>query len=248
MISRIVLILLLIFTSFKAISQYDGKGENYSRYRPGMMWFFTGVRPASVEKPRKYDRLMVDLNFTNFISKGKWGFARLLSVGTNVHTMFDFPLVKDNWCSIGLGLTYSFQSIKHNQFLHKDSISDHTILEPFKNDSLFFANRFVQHSFSIPLELRFRGKSWRHLKVHLGTRIGINFATYQKDVTKDQGKRSVVRYNDLRDDNLYYVSSYIRFGLRNVSFYAQYQWTSTFTKKESFDMHPLQLGITLSLF
>ena len=73
-------------------AQYDGKGPEYSDTDLVLCGFFTGIKPASVDKPRKYDRIMVDLNFTNFLSKGKWGFARLSSIGTNVHTMFDFLL------------------------------------------------------------------------------------------------------------------------------------------------------------
>ena len=46
-------ILILCLASFTATAQYDGKGENeVSRFRPGFIWYFTGLKPAKVEKVR----------------------------------------------------------------------------------------------------------------------------------------------------------------------------------------------------
>ena len=51
-----LLILFVFLSAGKAYSQYNSEGKDLiSRFHPGTMWFYTGLRPATPEKVRKYD-------------------------------------------------------------------------------------------------------------------------------------------------------------------------------------------------
>ena len=56
-----LLILFVFLSAGKAYSQYNSEGKDLiSRFHPGTMWFYTGLRPATPEKVRKYDRLSLN--------------------------------------------------------------------------------------------------------------------------------------------------------------------------------------------
>ena len=67
--SKIILIFLSI--GLQASAQYDSEGENTSRFRPGLFWYFTGYRPAIPGKVRKYDRLIFDLTYSDWTGDRK---------------------------------------------------------------------------------------------------------------------------------------------------------------------------------
>ena len=65
---KLILSIIICVVSGNAISQYNSEGEDLiSRFRPGSMWFYTGLRPATPEKVRKYDRLIFDVTYNDWI-------------------------------------------------------------------------------------------------------------------------------------------------------------------------------------
>ena len=245
---NIKILFFVILSPIVLRAQYDGEGDLKSRHRPGIMWYLTGMKPAATGKPRKYDRLMVDLNYNTYMDSASVRWVNWKSLGTNVHTMMEVPLVSKNVFSFAFGITYGFQSINLNPSLISDSSNSYTLWDQSLHLYNYKARKYNQHQFSIPIEFRLRTKGWKHVKVHLGSRFGYRFKSYQKDVYFENNHRKVDRYKGVYDQNQLFVSSYIRIGLRNISLYAEYHWLNEFNHSKSIVLKPINLGITFSLF
>ena len=60
---------LIIFLLLTKLVTFGQDKELITRYRPGVMWFLTGIRPAQPEKVRKYDRLIFDITYNDWIGR-----------------------------------------------------------------------------------------------------------------------------------------------------------------------------------
>ncbi len=243
------LIVLLCTLSLQA--QYDGQDSLIkSRYRPGFMWFYTGLRPADVEKPRKYDRLMVDVSYSMLLKDNKEIIETLpiSSFGTGIHLMFDKPLTKRNGVALGFGLSYKIQRAGY-----KGSFS--TMVSPVDVEYMEYGTAqnttinkqsFVNQSFAIPLELRFRMRKWRQAKLHLGGFVGYRFLTYTKVHTNESKYVLKSRITNLNEPLDYGV--HLRFGIRNWAIFGSYSLAKQFKEGQSTVINPVSFGLTISLF
>ena len=65
---RFILIALISLVGLCSFAQYNSEPNLISRYKPGVMFHYTGLRPAEAEKAQKYDRLVFDITYnTNSI-------------------------------------------------------------------------------------------------------------------------------------------------------------------------------------
>ncbi len=235
--------------SFAAKAQYDSKGDSIqSRFRPGAMWFFTGWRPASIERVRKYDRLIFDVTYNDWIGDKDLFTNHWASIGLNTNFMFDIPLTNGNTVSIGAGLSHSYSVTRHNGRLTGiDSIGITTWEEKQPTDE-FRKSIFGGHSFSIPLEIRFHKESWRHFKFHIGGKIGVQTSLYSKYVTGPWLDRDVVKNYNFPDQNNLLYSAHIRLGFRNWAFFGSYNFNKLFSNPNSIQLNQVQMGLSISLF
>ncbi|MCO4814389.1 MAG: hypothetical protein KC454_06730 [Flavobacteriales bacterium] len=247
---RLIIFLGLLGISFNSLSQYDGEGENeISRFRPGVMWFYTGMRPAKPGKPNKYDRLIFDITYNDWIGDRDPFKNPPLSLGLNTNLMFDVPLTKGNTIAFGWGISHQIFNIRHDEMLVSDDGSKTTILIPIASTGFSPKKRsLVGNSFSVPLEVRFRKKSWKHLKVHLGGKIGYQLRLTEKTVGKYDGHKVVYRRHGFPNNSKLIYSTHVRFGLRNWALYASYNLNSIFLNKESTQLNLIQFGLSISLF
>ena len=248
---KLVVIGVTFMIPFFGLSQYDGKGEDEaSRFRPGSMWFFTGLRPAKESKARKYDRLIFDLTYNDWIGDRDLFQNHWASIGFNTNLMFDIPLTKGNTVSFGIGVSHQWVNIRHDNHLRR-TISDESTNYEMKDplDS-FDKSKYGSHSFGVPIELRFRNESWRHFKFHMGGRIGYKVQAYSKYSGinlqgSDKYENKTMGYYD--DTPLVY-SAHIRLGLRNWGIFGSYSFNKMFSKTESTQLNLLQFGLSISLF
>jgi len=247
---RIIIFLGILGMSFNSFSQYDGEGENeISRFRPGFMWFYTGLRPGKPEKARKYDRLIFDLTYNDWVGDRNPFENPPLSLGLNTNLMFDIPLTKGNTVAFGWGISHQFFTIRHSELLFIDEINNSTILTPIDFPDLSFRKRsLIGNSFSVPLEFRFRKKSWKHFKVHLGGRIGYQLQLKQKTVGEFDGHKEVYKRHGYPDNSELIYSPHVRLGLRNWALYASYNLNPIFLNKKSTQLNLIQFGLSISLF
>lgn len=229
-------------------AQYDSEGEEISRFRPGTMWFFTGFRPAKVDKPRKYDRLIFDLNYNDWTGdlkplKNSWA-----SIGFTTNLMFDIPLSPKNTVALGLGIAHQLMRIQHDGLFMTDSISHVTLYHSKDSSDHFKRSVLGGHSISIPLEIRFRNASWKHLKFHLGGRIGYQLNLFNKFVYQTDEGRDVYKQIGFSDQTKLLYSVHTRIGFRNWALYGSYSLNKVFSESGSVQLNVIQLGMSISLF
>jgi len=246
--SKLFTIVVFLTVSIFGMSQYNSEGADLiSRFRPGVMWFNTGMRPAEIEKVRKYDRLVFDLTYSDWSGEPKPFQNKWASIGLNSSVYFDIPLVKNNVISFGTGLSHSLFAIHHDNLFVSDPSGQYTLYNEL--DTMpFDKNKLVGNSISIPIELRFRSKGWKHVKFHVGGKIGYQLNLFQKmHYTGDNG-RIIEKSFDIADVNKLNYSLHLRFGIRNWAIFASYNLNGVFKSSESIKMNLLQFGLSISLY
>jgi hypothetical protein len=212
------------------------------------MWFYTGFRPATPEKVRKYDRLMFDVTYNTFTGalkpfKNNWN-----SIGFNTNLMFDIPITKGNTVSFGVGLTHSLFKVETSgKAFNADTSYTFTELstyQPFAEESRYL----IGNSFAVPMEFRFRTKGWKHFKVHIGGRIGYQSNLYSKTINHFQNGKQVFKDHSFIDVNPLIYSAHVRFGIRNWAVYGSYNLNSLFKNASSVQLNLFQVGLSVSLF
>lgn len=238
--------LFLLLFATTATAQYDSKGEKeISRFRPGTFWFFTGTRPAKLDKVRKYDRLIFDITYNDWKGDLKPFQVKPTSIGFGTNLLFDVPLTIGNTISLGWGLNYQRIHVQHNNTFFtnlKDGWTQYAI-SPVTGKASFNYNQF-----SIPLEIRFRKESWKHFKLHVGGKIGYITNGYQKNILDDGSGRTVIKDYHFPDINKLQYSAHLRFGVRNYALFGEYNFSQLFSNAASTQLNIFRLGLSISLF
>lgn len=246
---RIFILSFMLLMSFKPFAQYSSEGEDLiSRFRPGTMWFFTGLRPAIPEKVTKYDRLMFDVTYNTWSGDIKPFRSKWNSIGLNTSFMFDIPLTKGNTVSFGTGLSHSIFKIHSASHIFVTDSSNiftkHYLSAGFIPDQ----NYICGNSISVPLEFRFRTKGWKHFKVHAGGKIGYQLNLYSKVVTNGENGKYIQKDHDFADVSRLIYSAHVRIGIRNWALFGSYNFNTLFSNRSSVKLNVLQVGLTISLF
>jgi hypothetical protein len=212
------------------------------------MWFYTGLKPAKVDKVRKYDRLIFDITYNDWVGDNDLFQNHWASIGLNTNFMFDIPLVKKNKIALGIGVAHQFTNIRHNGHLVRDNVAGTTIYAPQNPSDDFKKSVFGGNSFSIPVELRFRNEGWRHFKFHIGGKIGYQANAFSKYVSKIDGDRQISKSYGFPDNNKLLYSAHVRIGLRNWALFASYNFNTNFSNSESVQLNQVQAGLSISLY
>jgi len=244
--NKILIIFSLLLVS-NAFGQYDSKGDLRSRFRAGFMWYYTGIRPATPEKVRKYDRLIFDVVYNDWNGDVKPFKNHWSSIGLNTNFMFDIPLTKGNTVSLGVGVAHQLMRIRHDDLFYKyDTPAKTTYVEDYMG--AYDKSMLMGNMFAIPVELRFRKESWRHFKFHIGGKIGLQANMYSKQVFNEGSNRDVVKDYGFPDLNRLVYGAHMRLGLRNWALYASYNFNPIFKNSESTKLNQLQFGLSISLY
>ena len=239
----------MCFIALSSFSQYDGEGaDEVSRFRPGAMWFYTGVRPAKTDKPNKYDRLIVDVTYNDWIGDEDLFQNSWASIGANTNLMFDIPLTKGNRVALGLGVSHQYTNVRHDNKFVVDQDANTTTYAFKDSTDIFRKSMFIGNSFSVPFELRFRSSSWKHIKFHLGFKLGYQVNTLSKNVFIIKGQKEVSKRYGSADENKFIYSAHARLGFRKWALYASYNFNTIFSNSKSTQLNAVQFGLSRSLF
>ena len=242
-----ILLLGCLLIAISANAQYDSKGETPSMFRPGFMWYFTGIRPAKEERVRKYDRLIFDITYNDWSGDQAPFQNHWASIGFNTNFMFDIPLTKGNTVALGIGVSHQLMRVRHDALFTKSDNPVSTSLVP-KGTQTFNKNILVGNAFSMPIELRFHKESWKHFKLHLGGKVGYQANMFSKTVFGSGNNRDVVKDYGFSDLNPLIYSAHIRFGFRAWALYASYNFNRIFQESASTQLNQLQFGLSISLY
>ena len=83
--NKLLILFGCLIVSNVLFGQYTSEGESTSRFRGGIMWFNTGLRPVKIDKIRKYDRLIFDVTYNDWVGnqklfRNKWSSSRMSSL------------------------------------------------------------------------------------------------------------------------------------------------------------------------
>lgn len=238
-----------IMFTFLVLNTFAQDGDLVSRHRPGFMWFDNGMKPAILEKVRKYDRLIFDVVYNDWVSKSHKAFkVSPLSIGFNVNFMFDIPITKGNTSSFGIGFAYGLYRIRMNDFFVRNDVEGSTKLIHDISQYGIEKSVFKLNSLSIPFEYRLRGKNWKHTKLHFGAKASFFF--YPSTTLSAKSGKIVSQQKNVGfyDFNHFNASAYLRFGIRNWSIFASYNFIPLFKDESSTVLNPIQAGVSISLY
>jgi len=240
--NRILLLFLILWNSLEAQQDPD----LISRHRPGILWYFTGMRPLKDADNRKYDRLIVDVTYNDWLGAVSPFENRWNSIGINTNFMFDVRSKKYQSLSFGWGFAYAFSNVSTNRKLIEAN-SNVVILANKSTLDSYNHNAIQAHRFYIPLELRFASKKWNRIKFIIGANVGIQPFLNQVFLTKSEGEKEYFT-KELSDRSLLSYGVHFRAGTRGLALFGSYQFNSLFKSRESVKLHPFQFGLSISLF
>jgi len=188
------------------------------------------------------DRLIFEVNYTNWLNAPKGIKSDWKCVGFAFATMFDKPFGSSNFSlGYGIGLYIHNYSSNANFIYQLDSTNSQvkTVLEP--KTIPYIANRYNERSFEIPIELRFRTKTATMFKMMLGGKIGYVISDFRKT---DDADGRVRRYNVQNINRLRYGVVF-RIGIEQVCLTASYYLSEVFTKNGPQGVMPYSVGIAI---
>lgn len=229
---------------FGIVQAQKNDSQLISRHRPGLFWYFDGLHQSKNTDNHKYDRLIFDVTYNDWLGDLKPFQNRWNSIGFNTNIMKDLKFKKTTCFSLGIGFGYGFSTISSFQkflvekqlvkitTIEKSVISDHT--------------RTISHRFFVPIELRFSTKNWKRIKFSIGGSFGINTQFYQTLI--DQNNSKLESLNLKANTPLINFGVHSRFGLRNLALFGSYQFNNLFLGRGNPNLHQLQFGLSISLF
>jgi hypothetical protein len=241
---KFIAVILFFFICGSIEAQQDP--ELISRHRPGVLWYFTGLRPLQDADNRKYDRLIVDVTYNDWLGAVSPFENRWNSLGVNTNFMFDVRSKKNQAISFGWGFAYAYSTVATDKKFLIASDNSVSISPKLMMDN-YTLNTIHSHRFYIPLELRFASKKWSRFKFIIGANVGIQPFLNQVFLTKSDGEKEYFT-NVLSDRNLLSYGVHFRAGTRNLALFGSYQFNSLFKSRESVKLHPFQFGLSISLF
>lgn len=220
-----------------------------SRNRPGLFWFYSGIRAMNQSDLHKYDRLLLDVFYCDWNTKAVKAFqSRWNSIGFNIQTLFDIPLNQQNTVAAGIGLGFEHTRLQSNFVLNRNELSNSTTLSDFLAVLDYEKSVFKTNKLFIPIELRIRSAGWKHFKLVLGGRIGYQFSNstlLQYHNAESEIRQTTVGFYDFQPVSL---STHVRIGIRNWAITGSYNLNPYFKKAESTKINGFHLGVSLSIF
>jgi len=221
-----------------------------------MLFNFLGVFSQEKKKPKEDDefhiknyklepgdRLIIEVNHTSWVGFPPSVKIKTPSIGVNLALMFDKAIGKSNF-TIGYGIgLFSHNFHSNADFIYvKDSVSNTftTKLEPYTRPVSL--NRYAEKILEVPVELRFRTKTDRQFKIHVGGKIGYVVNNF-RSIRDNDGK---VRVYDIKNiDPLRYGVNF-RIGFEQIAICATYYLSEVFNKNRGpAGVHPFALGIAI---
>jgi hypothetical protein len=234
--------LILIISSSLHAQKNDS--QLISRHRPGLFWYFDGLRQTKSTDNHKYDRFVFDLTYNDWVDDLKPFKNRWNSIGFNVNFMKDIKFKKTKVFSLGLGAGYGLSSISSQQIFPTEN--NQLVISNIQKPSIYDHTCIKIHRLFIPLELRFSTKNWNRWKFVIGGSFGINAGMNQRMIGSDGSKMERTSLSSTASLLNYGIHS--RLGYRNISLFGSYQINNLFRGRGNPDLHLFQLGLSISLF
>lgn len=230
-----------IFVLFCFVGLAYGQNEKLiTRYKPGIMWYYNGLRPLNDSKLKKFDRLIVDVVYNDWYCNNAYLISNSWkSIGYNVNLMFEERSKKNNRFSFGYGIRYTFSNIRTDYNLTQGH-GDVLVNQRTSTDT-YGVNLLREHSVVVPLEFRFGNPKPRAFKLNIGAFVGYGFPIQQS--TKYDNTKFKSQINNTSGIK---YGVHARIGGRALAGFFSVQLGQLF--KKSVPVYPVQVGVSYSLF
>ncbi|HEY0262469.1 MAG TPA: porin family protein [Chitinophagales bacterium] len=190
------------------------------------------------------DRLVLDLNATNWIQNDPSLKTKAYSRGFNFYFMWDFQ-IKHSFFSIAPGLGVSQTNVyTRSTLVDTGGMAKFT---PIADPSNIKTNKLTVTYLEIPLEFRFRTKpdklenQWKFV---VGFKAGVRVDGYTKTTTKDPKQTTILKpYPDL---NLFRCGPTLRIGYSAFNITAYYGVLGLFKKDKGPQINEFSVGISFN--
>lgn len=209
----------------------------------------TGKKPESEFDLKNYksdqnDRLILEINHTGWLGiPAQVAQSSSKCIGFNVALMFDKPIGHSAF-SFGYGVGFFSHNFHSNAdfVYHQDTVNKGLItsLEPFNRPVSL--NRYAQKILEIPIEFRYRTKTDRQFKIHVGGKIGYVVNDF-RSIRDNDGK---IRIYEIKNINPLRYGVNFRIGFEQVAITASYYFSEIFKKgKGDAGITPYSVGIAI---
>jgi hypothetical protein len=240
----IVSILLLLFIALPGFSQEKKRDEpkNEKKKETKQKYDDDDYKMKNY-KLEPSDRLILEVNHTSWRGIAAPIKTVLPSIGMNIAVMFDKPIGYSNF-TFGYGLGFFSHNFHSNaDFIYsRDSVSNtfNTQLEPFKRP--FTLNRYAEKILEVPVEIRFKTKTDKQFKIHLGGKIGYVVNNF-RSIRDNDGK---VRIYDIKNVSPWRYGINCRIAFQQFAITATYYFSEVFVKdKGPSNYYPYAFGIAI---
>ena len=248
-VKNIFTLFLTVLLAVNAFAQDRFETPLVSRDKPGISWYYSGLKPYNETKLRKYDRLIVDIVYNDWHGDADFFDSPWSSIGFNAQLMFDKVITKENTFAIGWGLGFSHMNNKTPWLYQKNYSEEMTsVVEASEVIENLSSAKFCANYLELPIELRFRTKGYKHVKFMVGGKIGYQLTAYNKIVERIDGRNYAFKTYNFPDNNPLRLGATVRIGIRNWALFGAYHFTKVFTNSQSIQLTPYSVGISISLF
>lgn len=244
-----ILQIAILLVSFAGFAQNEDETENpFSKRKPGLMRFYTGLSAPSENTPDKFDRLNSDFFYNTWIGDVNNVATKFYALGHNINLMFDIPFSKTSRMGIGIGLGYSHFNIRHtgafNYIDEPDGTGTFSSLAPYTGVKRWI-NRTVFNFIEVPFEIRFRSRKERgKWKFYPGFKAGFMVENYSKWRIENLEFKEF----NFPDLNRFHYGPTLRIGRDNIFVFGYYDMTYLFTNPNSNKLQLIAVGVSVGWF
>lgn len=201
--------------------------------------------PAVFDAKYREDQFYATISYNLMQSKPSGFSLNSLSLGMTIGFLRDMPVNEARTHSIAVGLGYSYNNLKNNLIISKDT--DGTIRYEVDPDIDYTKNRQVLHYLELPIELRWRNSdaiSHKFWRVYTGFKVSY----LMKDRSQFESNGDRIRVTGNKDLNNLVYGAYVGAGWNTWNFYAYYGITPLYkdaklNSGEDLKLNSLNLGL-----
>ena len=221
-------------------------------YGQGLFEFFKLT--ADDDNAEKFDRIVVDINFNNWLNAPPGVDQKLYSLGGSFYWYKDMPLGEKSNVALAYGIGMDYHNVYSNgaiQYEVDGEGNTFTNLTPITLPPGYTINKATFKYVEVPVELRFRTMNRSreerrafNFKLYLGFKAGYllgNNTKYRDNVNK-------VKVYRIQNSLPYRYGPTVRIGFNNIAFNAFYSLTPIFESGKGVELIPFSIGFSWMRF
>ena len=209
---------------------------------------------ADGDGAEKFDRIVVDLTWTQWLERIEGVDQGIYSFGFSAYWMKDIPLGKKSNVAIAFGLGFDSHNFHHNGEFEFAPLADgsvYTDIVSRNGAAALIKNKYAVNYVDLPFELRLRTMNKTteermkyNFRFYLGFKAGVLVNDHLK-ITESTSKRKIF---DLPNTLPYRYGPTLRIGFNKLSFVAFYSLTTIFKENKGVAITPINVGISWMRF